>query len=111
MVASRGDWAKTKVSTGTLEEWASTGTIPEASAGAWRTATGDEQPRTRAGEFVMFTIFLDRGFALSSSEFFRRFLAFYGIQVHDLTPNSILHISCFVTLCDAFLSCSAYFPL
>ena len=43
MVASRGDYAKTKVSANTLEEWPATGVIPEASAGAWRTATGDDQ--------------------------------------------------------------------
>ena len=71
--------AKTNVSADTLEELAATGAIPEASAGAWRTTIGDEQPRTRAGEFVMFTSFLDRRFALPSSKFFQRFLAFYGI--------------------------------
>ena len=111
MVAPRGSWAKTKVPADTLEEWDATGAIPEASASAWRTTTGDEQPQTRVGEFMMFTSFLGRGFVLPSSEFFQRFLAFYRIQVHDLTPNSILHLSCFVTLCEAFLGCSAYFPL
>ena len=24
-------------------------------------------------------------------------------QLHDLTPNGILHIACFITLCEAFL--------
>ena len=59
----------------------------------------------------MFASFLDRGLVFPLSAFFRRFLAFYGIQVYDLTPNSILHLSCFVTLCEAFLGCPPFFPL
>ena len=55
--------------------------------------------------------FLDRVFVLPLLEFFRWVLHFYGIQVHDLTPNFILHLSCFVTLCEAFLGCPAYFTL
>ena len=27
----------------------------------------------------------------------------YGLQLHDLTPNSILQIACFITLCECFL--------
>jgi hypothetical protein len=27
----------------------------------------------------------------------------YGLQLHHLTPNSILHISIFITLCESFL--------
>ena len=111
MVASKGEWTKSKVSAATLEEWATAGALPNASSGAWRAATGDEQPWTWQGEFVMFASFLDRGLAFPSSEFFRRFFAFYGIQVHDLTPNSILHLSCFVTLYKAFLGCPPFFPL
>ena len=103
MVASKGEWAKSKVSAAMLEEWATAGALPDGSTGTWRAATGDEQPRPRLGEFVMFASFVDRGLAFPSSEFFRRFQAFYGIQVHDLTPNSILHLSCFVTLCESYL--------
>ena len=27
----------------------------------------------------------------------------YQAQLHDLTPNGILHIACFITLCECFL--------
>ena len=43
MVASKGEWAKSKVSVATLEEWATAGALPNKSTGAWRTATGDDQ--------------------------------------------------------------------
>ena len=63
MVASKGEWAKSKVSATTLEEWVTAGALPDGSTGAWWAATGDEQPRTHQGEFVMFSSFLDRGLA------------------------------------------------
>jgi hypothetical protein len=35
----------------------------------------------------------------------------YGVQLHQLTPNSILHIACFITLCESFLGIKPYFLL
>jgi len=35
----------------------------------------------------------------------------WGIQAHHLTPNSILHISIFVHLCEAFLGIERHFNL
>jgi hypothetical protein len=27
----------------------------------------------------------------------------YGVQLHQLMPNSLMHIACFITMCEAFL--------
>jgi hypothetical protein len=35
----------------------------------------------------------------------------YGVQLHQLTPNSILHIACFITLCESFLGIESHFLL
>jgi hypothetical protein len=35
----------------------------------------------------------------------------YGVQLHQLTPNSLLHIACFVTLCEAFLGIDPHWIL
>ena len=43
--------------------------------------------------------------------FLRGLLEFYDIQVHNLTPGSILHISGFVALCELFLGIEAHFGL
>ena len=45
------------------------------------------------------------------SDFFRGLLHYWGVQVHHLTPNSILHISIFVHLCEAFLGIEPHFDL
>jgi hypothetical protein len=35
----------------------------------------------------------------------------YGVQLHQLTPNSILHIACFITLYESFLGIEPHFLL
>jgi hypothetical protein len=35
----------------------------------------------------------------------------YGVQLHQLTPNSILHIACFITFCELFLGIEPHFLL
>ena len=41
----------------------------------------------------------------------RGLLFFWGIQLHHLTPDSILHIAIFVQLCEAFLGIHPHFDL
>ena len=44
-----------------------------------------------------------RGLGLPASGFFRSFLEFHGIQPHHLTPNTVVLLSTFATLCEGFL--------
>ncbi|KAK1692715.1 hypothetical protein QYE76_009412 [Lolium multiflorum] len=55
------------------------------------------------GYRVSFVDHLIRGLAAPIHPFLRGLLYVYGLQLHHLTPNSILHISIFITLCEAFL--------
>jgi hypothetical protein len=41
----------------------------------------------------------------------RGLLFVYGVQLHQLTPNSILHIARFVTLCESFLGVEPHWTL
>jgi hypothetical protein len=59
----------------------------------------------------MFLAFLFRGLSLPAHEFLRGLLFVYGVQLHQLTPNSILHIACFVTLYESFLGIEPHFLL
>jgi hypothetical protein len=60
---------------------------------------------------VMFLAFLFRGLSLPAHEFLRGLLFIYGMQLHQLTPNSILHIAYFITLCEAFLGINPHWGL
>jgi hypothetical protein len=57
-------------------------------------------PKPPSGYRVMFLAFLLRDLSFPSHEFLRGLLFVYGVQLHQLTPNSILHIACFITLCE-----------
>ncbi|KAK1608060.1 hypothetical protein QYE76_031733 [Lolium multiflorum] len=52
---------------------------------------------------VSFVDHLIRGLSTPIHDFLRGLLFMYGLQLHHLTPNSILHISIFITLCESFL--------
>ncbi|KAK1653857.1 hypothetical protein QYE76_071662 [Lolium multiflorum] len=55
------------------------------------------------GYRVSFVDHLIRGLSAPIHEFLRGLLFVYGLQLHHLTPNSILHIAIFITLCESFL--------
>jgi hypothetical protein len=59
----------------------------------------------------MFLAFLLHGLSLPAHEFLRGLLFVYGVQLHQLTPNSILHIACFITLCESFLGIEPHWIL
>ncbi|KAK1608519.1 hypothetical protein QYE76_032192 [Lolium multiflorum] len=69
------------------------------------------RPRPPKGFTVMFAAFLFRGLSLPAHEFLRSLLFFYGIQLWQLTPNSILHLSIFITVCEAFLGIDPHWGL
>jgi hypothetical protein len=68
-------------------------------------------PKPKSSFWVMFFAFLLRGLSLPAHEFLRGLLFVYGVQLHQLTSNSILHIACFITLCKSFLGIDPHFLL
>ncbi|KAK1644234.1 hypothetical protein QYE76_062039 [Lolium multiflorum] len=110
-MATKG-WGKSKVTRESLLPYVASGIIPEFNRERWRVPPADEvEPSPRPGEFVIFSSFLDRGFALPTSDFLRQLLAFYSIKISDLGPHSVQQISLFVALCECYLGCPPYFPL
>ena len=43
--------------------------------------------------------------------FIRGLMYYYGIDFHDLSPNSFLNISAFIVVCEAFLRIQPHFGL
>jgi hypothetical protein len=68
-------------------------------------------PKRLSSFRVMFLAFLLRSLSFPAHEFLRGLLFVYGVQLHQLTPNLILHIACFVTLCESFLGIEPHFLL
>jgi hypothetical protein len=62
-------------------------------------------------EIVSFTDFHLLGLGLPLHPLVRGLLFFYGLGLHDLTQEGILHIATFITLCEAFLGIAPHFAL
>ena len=77
----------------------------------WRCALGHESPFEETEELTTFKSFFKCGFEIPTSDFFRGILNFYQIELYHLTPNSILHISIFIHLCEAYLGIDPHFHL
>ena len=79
------------------------------------TFNGGEQaesfPNPPMGERVCLVPYLLRGLGFPIHPFLRGFLEFYGLQLHNFTPASILHIAGYVAFCELFLGCEAHFEL
>ena len=77
----------------------------------WRGSAGESFPHEEGNELVVFLPYVLPGLGFPVSNFFRGLLFHWGVQVHHLTPNSILHFSIFVHLCEAFLGIKPHFDL
>ena len=71
----------------------------------------ESAPNPSKGERVCLVPYLIRGLRFPIHPFLRGLPEFYGLQLHNLTPASILHIAGFVALCELFLGVEAHFGL
>ena len=70
----------------------------------WRVPPRTEvEPRPEENEVVSFAGFYSFGFGVTIDPLLQWLLYYYGICLHDLTPEEILHLSVFIMLCEGFL--------
>src|SRR5438132_9839023 len=94
-------WVKSTVMEEDLQKMVADFVLPEKNLIGWRAAIGESFLTANTDEIVVFEPFFYRGFSLPTSSFFRDLLRWYGIELINLNPNSILHISTFNHLCEA----------
>jgi hypothetical protein len=99
------------VSESDLLHLVSIGVLPPKELCSWQICCGVTVPTEDTHESVIYVPFLLRGLALPISPFFRGLLDFYHLNLTHLNPNSILQISIFVHLCEAFLGVLPHFGL
>ena len=104
-------WKKSKMSKATVRELEDSKMLQSQGLIQWRPAEGEDRPYEGTLETVMFRNFVECGLAVPVSEFLHALLQFWGIQLHHLTPQSILHLSIFTHLCEAFLGVLPHFHL
>lgn len=79
------------------------GYLPEQKLGEWKAAGEHRISNLEPSKIVLFVLFVEHGLGLPASPFVHGLLHYYGISLNHLTPNSILHLSIFVHLCETFL--------
>ena len=72
---------------------------------------GQVIPTPEPNESVVFVSHFLRGLGFSLDPFVRGLMFYYGLDFHDLAPDSILHISSFIVVCEAFLRITPHFGL
>ena len=77
----------------------------------WREAKGEDRPYEGTHEIIIFRDFVERSLAIPVLDFLQSLLRIWGIQLHHLNPQSILHLSIFTHLCEAFLGVEPHFHL
>jgi hypothetical protein len=87
------------------------GVLPPKELCSWRICCGVTVPTEDTHESVVYIPFLIRSLALPISPFFRGLLDFYNLNLTHLNLNSILQISIFVYLCEAYLRILPHFGL
>jgi hypothetical protein len=90
--------------------------------GLLRPLSGDPQPEWMAppsgaapspplGYVLSFVSFHERGFGVPASRFMRAILHFYGVELHNLNPNSIAQAAIFAAVCEGFLGIDPHWDL
>ena len=68
-------------------------------------------PTPEPRERVVFILHFLRGLGFPLHPFVWGLMFYYGLDFHDLAPNSFLHISAFIVVCEALLRIPPHFSL
>jgi hypothetical protein len=68
-------------------------------------------PSPPSGYVVSFVSFHERGFSVPASRFMRAILHNYGVELHNLSPNSISQAAIFVAVCEGYLGIDPHWDL
>jgi hypothetical protein len=68
-------------------------------------------PSPPPGYVLSFVSFHKRGFGVPASRFMRAILHFYGVELHNLNPNSIAQVAIFAAVCEGFLGIDPHWDL
>jgi hypothetical protein len=114
VVSSRDPWPFSTVTADDLEALVADGLL--------RPLSGDPQPESMAppsgaapspppGYVLSFVSFHERGFGVPASHFMRAILHVYGVELHNLSPNSIAQAAIFAAVCEGFLGIAPHWDL
>ncbi|KAK1616625.1 hypothetical protein QYE76_022142 [Lolium multiflorum] len=100
IAGEKGQWWPSEFTDSELKAFAKEGLI---APDTWSFQKDSSSPNPEPDERVFTKAWVERGLSLPTFEFFLSVLNTYGLQPHNLCPNSFLLLSNFVTLCEGHL--------
>jgi hypothetical protein len=79
------------------------GTVAPQAESRWRTDFKAPVPIPNPSEIVMLKSHVERGLSMPLSLFFTNLLKFYGLQLHHISPNSLVSVAGYAALCEGYL--------
>jgi hypothetical protein len=77
----------------------------------WMAPPSGAAPSPPPGYVLSFVSFHKWGFRVPASRFMRAILHFYGVELHNLSPNSIAQAAIFAAVCEGFLGIAPHWDL
>jgi hypothetical protein len=106
VVSLRDPWPFSTVTTGDLEALVADGLLRPLSGDSqpeWMAPPSGAAPSPPPGYVLSFVSFHERGFGVPASRFMRAILHVYGVELHNLSPNSISQAAIFAAVCEGYL--------
>ena len=94
-----------------LEGMVFEGVLHDQTIAEWCPTIGEPFSTPHTSELIVFVAYFVRGFGISTHPFMWKLLGYYDISLCHLHPNSVLHISLFINLCEAFIGIAPHFNL
>jgi hypothetical protein len=106
IISPRDPWPFSTVTASDLEDLVGEGLLhplTDERRTEWIPPVGGAAPSPPPGYIVSFVSFHERGFGVPASRFMRAILHHYGVELHNLSPNSISQAAIFVAVCEGYL--------
>jgi hypothetical protein len=98
-----GYWQKSNVKDSDVQAMEGEGTMAPQAESRWRTDCKAPVPIPNPSEIVMLKSHVERGLSMPPSLFFTNLLKFYGLQLHHISPNSLVSVAGYAALCEGYL--------
>jgi hypothetical protein len=114
VVSPRDPWPLSTVTVDDLEALVADGLLRPLSGDPqpeWMAPPSGAAPSPPPGYVLSFVSFHERGFGVPASRFMRAILHFHGVELHNLSPNSIVQATIFAAVCEGFLGIAPHWDL
>jgi hypothetical protein len=114
IVSPRDLWPFSTVTADDLEALVAEGLLRPLSSDSqpeWMAPSSGAAPSPPPRYVVSFVSFHERGFGVPASRFMRAILHVYGVELHNLSPNSISQAAIFAAVCEGYLGIDPHWDL